>query len=225
MYASTLLRALPFSRLCFILQVDVDALLADMDRYFTKIGPSKVRQLVSSGDRPIKMVKTMLYELCKEKGLVVLHSAKRLSNGHNSDNKPLLLLYIEVNFKSFAEVNMMDSAEVNAAIDAPVDVGTLGDAAPGFARAEDGRAMDDKLEPSAMQQSCTDQPAKADRPSPSSMEVDSRSAAQASTEALPLQSSNAVNVAAASRAALLQIALEEPVRKQVSLFAVVECLL
>ena len=79
--------------------VDVSGLLLNIHDFFMFLGVDEIRRRSSSDDKPLRMVKTVLHELCKMSGhSIYVHAAS--IPGRKADPQPIIFAYISLNLSS-----------------------------------------------------------------------------------------------------------------------------
>lgn len=81
-------------------------LLCSIHEYFTDLGLEEIRRRGSTDDKPLRMMKTLLHELCKHKG----HAIKEcltLVPRDVGDGEPLILAYIDLNLQTLAAAGLL----------------------------------------------------------------------------------------------------------------------
>ena len=110
--------------------VDLTVLMAAIHEFFTGLGVDEIRRRGSADDKPLRMVKTLLHELCKHEvgtdtaqlfGQHVnadLKSSRRLGQGqnirgymdaipHNCEPAPIIHAYVDLNLQTLASAGLI----------------------------------------------------------------------------------------------------------------------
>ena len=82
--------------------VYLPALLMSIHAFFLNLGVDEIRKRSSADDKPLRMVKTILHELCKLRGYAIYDDASGIPGG-DAESSPMLFVYIKLNLQSLAE--------------------------------------------------------------------------------------------------------------------------
>lgn len=82
--------------------VDLAALLFSLHDFFMFLGVDEIRKRSSSDDKPLRMVKTILHELCKIKGYGIYNYTAGIPGRHASP-QPIIFAYIQLNLSSLQQ--------------------------------------------------------------------------------------------------------------------------
>lgn len=82
--------------------VYLPALLLSLHDFFLNLGVDEIRKRSSADDKPLRMVKTILHELCKLRGYAIYNDASGIP-GRDAESTPMLFVYIKLNLQSLAE--------------------------------------------------------------------------------------------------------------------------
>jgi len=82
--------------------VYLPALLMSIHAFFLNLGVDEIRKRSSADDKPLRMVKTILHELCKLRGYAIYDDASGIP-GADAESTPMLFVYIKLNLQSLAE--------------------------------------------------------------------------------------------------------------------------
>jgi hypothetical protein len=82
--------------------LDLGALLLNIHDFFLGLGVDEIRKRSSNDDKPLRMVKTILHELCKMRGYDIYDDASAIP-GRDSDPQPIIFAYISLNLQSLLE--------------------------------------------------------------------------------------------------------------------------
>ncbi|KAL0028272.1 hypothetical protein WJX79_006476 [Trebouxia sp. C0005] len=72
-------------------ELDLDMLLMSIHDYFMGLGVDEIRRRGADDDKPLRMVKTILHELCKLKGLAIKQHMRDIPQ--NCDPAPIIRIY------------------------------------------------------------------------------------------------------------------------------------
>ena len=86
--------------------VDVTDLLLYLHDYFMFLGVEEIRKRSAAEDKPLRMVKTILHQLCKMLGYGVYKYANEIP-GRHSQPQPIIFRYIEINLNMLKEINQL----------------------------------------------------------------------------------------------------------------------
>ncbi|KAL4424717.1 hypothetical protein ABPG77_000060 [Micractinium sp. CCAP 211/92] len=86
--------------------VDLSALLFNIHDFFLYLGVDEIRKRSSSDDKPLRMVKTILHELCKMLGYDIYHYAESIP-GRNADPQPIIFAYISLNLQTLSQSGLI----------------------------------------------------------------------------------------------------------------------
>ncbi|GMH42322.1 hypothetical protein BSKO_10241 [Bryopsis sp. KO-2023] len=79
-------------------EIDIRELMGDIHLYFTALGADEIRKRGEEEDKPLKMVKTILHEICRHKGASVVDYVGDIPR--NEDPPPIILAYIDLNLQT-----------------------------------------------------------------------------------------------------------------------------
>lgn len=80
-------------------------MIVEIHDYFSKLHPDELRRRGEEDDKPLRMIKTILYEICKHKGVEIENYLNCLPL--DGDRPPIILGYINVNLKSLHASNQI----------------------------------------------------------------------------------------------------------------------
>ena len=86
--------------------VDVTDLLLYLHDYFMFLGVEEIRKRSAAEDKPLRMVKTILHQLCKMLGYGIYKYANEIP-GRHSQPQPIIFRYIEINLNMLKEINQL----------------------------------------------------------------------------------------------------------------------
>lgn len=89
--------------------VDMSALLLNIHDFFMFLGVDEIRRRSSQDDKPLRMVKTVLHELCKMAGHKIYIDAAGIP-GRKSDPQPIIFAYIGLNLSSLEQSGLIAPA-------------------------------------------------------------------------------------------------------------------
>ncbi len=89
--------------------VDMSVLLLNIHDFFMFLGVDEIRRRSSADDKPLRMVKTVLHELCKMAGHGIYVSAAGIP-GRKADPQPIIFAYISLNLKSLEQSGLIAPA-------------------------------------------------------------------------------------------------------------------
>eukprot|EP00210_Caulerpa_lentillifera_P009280 g8845.t1 len=84
---------------------DISEVIVEIHDFFSKLHPDELRRRGEEDDKPLRMIKTILYELCKYKGVEIENYLNCLPL--DGDRPPIILGYINVNLKSLHAANQI----------------------------------------------------------------------------------------------------------------------
>lgn len=82
--------------------MDIGALLVAIHSFFESLGVDEIRKRGAREDKPLRMVKTILHELCKLKGADIYRYTDRIGEP-NAEHKPIIFPYIELNLQTITQ--------------------------------------------------------------------------------------------------------------------------
>lgn len=88
--------------------IDISALLLSLHDYFMFLGVEEIRKRSAAEDKPLRMVKTILHQICKLTGYNVYQYASGIP-GRHSQPQPIIFRYIDINLKMLKEMNQLPS--------------------------------------------------------------------------------------------------------------------
>lgn len=91
----------PFRRPTRSQSVDLEGLLLNIHDFFLYLGVDEIRRRSSADDKPLRMVKTILHELCKAHGYGIYTATTRIP-GRHSQPAPIIFAYISLNLQTLA---------------------------------------------------------------------------------------------------------------------------
>lgn len=89
--------------------VDMSALLLNIHDFFMFLGVDEIRRRSSADDKPLRMVKTVLHELCKMAGHKIYLSTAGIP-GRKADPQPIIFAYIGLNLASLEQSGLIAPA-------------------------------------------------------------------------------------------------------------------
>ncbi|WPT11227.1 Protein MOR1 [Picochlorum sp. SENEW3] len=92
--------------------IDISALLLSLHDYFMFLGVEEIRKRSAAEDKPLRMVKTILHQICKLTGYNVYQYASGIP-GRHSQPQPIIFRYIDINLKMLKEMNQLPSESDN----------------------------------------------------------------------------------------------------------------
>ncbi|KAL4854812.1 hypothetical protein ACK3TF_004509 [Chlorella vulgaris] len=123
--------------------VDLAGLLFNIHDFFLYLGVDEIRKRSSSDDKPLRMVKTILHELCKILGYDIYQFTASIP-GRNADPQPIIFAYISLNLHSLSQNGSIqaptDSSEGTAAYGASSSGAAAGSDATDGSRGDGGGA-------------------------------------------------------------------------------------
>ena len=84
-----------------VASVDVGALLLDIHDFFLFLGVDEIRRRSGVEDKPLRMVKTILHELCKLLGYGIYSHAEKIP-GRAAQPQPIIFAYISLNLSTLS---------------------------------------------------------------------------------------------------------------------------
>ena len=92
------------SVLVVLQNIDLAALLSSIHNFFEDLGLDEIRRRASRDDKPLRMVKTILHELCKLKGSEIYRYTDHIqvpqSASGQTDARPVIFPYIDLNLST-----------------------------------------------------------------------------------------------------------------------------
>jgi cytoskeleton-associated protein 5 len=98
--------------------LDAEALLRDLHRFFENFSTAEISKLSANNDRSLKMVKTVLHNLCKQRGWPLRDTALAMPEVRHATEQPMFLKHLLVNLRQLQSVGLLPSQE-NAATTSP----------------------------------------------------------------------------------------------------------
>ena len=89
--------------------VDMSALLLNIHDFFMFLGVDEIRKRSSADDKPLRMVKTVLHELCKMAGHKIYVYTAGIP-GRKADPQPIIFAYIGLNLASLEQSGLIAAA-------------------------------------------------------------------------------------------------------------------
>ena len=80
-----------------------------LHEYFEQLGVEEIRRRSAVNDKPLRMAKTVLHELCKIKGGRILDFCTAIPRTDARGASPILLAYIDVNLKTLQDNGQLTS--------------------------------------------------------------------------------------------------------------------
>eukprot|EP00803_Ostreobium_quekettii_P007309 evm.model.scf_1455.1 EVM.evm.TU.scf_1455.1 scf_1455:6723-19697(-) len=90
----------------FIEELDLQSLLASIHEFFVDLGVEEIRRRGAEDDKPLRMVKTILHELCKIKGADILNFIGLLPRDENPP--PIICAYIDLNLTTLHNTGLIN---------------------------------------------------------------------------------------------------------------------
>eukprot|EP00887_Chlorella_sp_A99_P000367 scaffold13.g367.t1 len=87
--------------------VDLSALLFNIHDFFLFLGVDEIRKRSSTDDKPLRMVKTILHELCKMWGYGIYAHTEGIP-GRNADPQPIIFAYIALNLQTLSQSRLIE---------------------------------------------------------------------------------------------------------------------
>lgn len=91
-------------------ELDIGTLLLCLHDYFMYLGVEEIRKRSAAEDKPLRMVKTVLHQICKLKGYNIYRYTNDIP-GRHSHPQPIIFRYIEINLNVFKEMNQLPDAD------------------------------------------------------------------------------------------------------------------
>ncbi|PRW20522.1 microtubule associated isoform A [Chlorella sorokiniana] len=126
--------------------VDLGALLFNLHDFFLFLGVDEIRKRSSSDDKPLRMVKTILHELCKMLGYSIYQYTAGIP-GRDADPQPIIFAYISLNLQTLSQSGLIAPPAGAETMSAPA-------AAPA---AQAGAAAQEQAVQQMVQQAMSDQ--------------------------------------------------------------------
>lgn len=86
--------------------IDISFLLLCLHDYFMFLGVEEIRKRSAAEDKPLRMVKTILHQICKLTGYNVYQYTSGIP-GRHSQPQPIIFRYIDINLKMLKEMNQL----------------------------------------------------------------------------------------------------------------------
>lgn len=101
--------------------MNLESLLLNIHDFFLFLGVDEIRRRSGADDKPLRMVKTILHELCKMQGYGIYAHARGIP-GRDSQPQPIIFAYIALNLQTLSNSG---KANVSGASSACVGGGRL----------------------------------------------------------------------------------------------------
>lgn len=98
--------------------VDLGGLLFNIHDFFLFLGVDEIRKRSSSDDKPLRMVKTILHELCKMLGYSIYQYTAGIP-GRDADPQPIIFAYISLNLQTLSQSGLIAPLAGADAMSAP----------------------------------------------------------------------------------------------------------
>jgi len=85
-------------------EIECATVLLAVDDFFRQLGLAEIRLRSSRDDKPLRMVKTLLHELCKKKGMRILDDMHAISE---SEPLPIIRAYIDLNLLTLHQAGLI----------------------------------------------------------------------------------------------------------------------
>lgn len=95
--------------------IDISFLLLCLHDYFMFLGVEEIRKRSAAEDKPLRMVKTILHQICKVTGYNVYQYTSGIP-GRHSQPQPIIFRYIDINLKMLKEMNQLPSEPMTASV-------------------------------------------------------------------------------------------------------------
>jgi cytoskeleton-associated protein 5 len=105
--------------------IDISFILLCLHDYFMFLGVEEIRRRSAAEDKPLRMVKTILHQICKLVGYNVYQYTSSIP-GRHAQPQPIIFRYIDINLKMLKEMNQLPTD------DGAGGVGGVGGAGPVF---------------------------------------------------------------------------------------------
>ncbi|CAD7700615.1 unnamed protein product [Ostreobium quekettii] len=89
----------------FMEELDLESLLLSIHEFFVDLGVEEIRRRGAEDDKPLRMVKTILHELCKIKGSDILDYIGLLPRDENPP--PIICAYIDLNLTTLHNTGLI----------------------------------------------------------------------------------------------------------------------
>lgn len=89
---------------------DFSILLFNLHDFFMFLGVEEIRRRSYADDKPLKMVKTIIHEICKIKGYAIYEHATRIHPGRHSQHPPAIFAYIRSALTSYEKSGVIQPA-------------------------------------------------------------------------------------------------------------------
>jgi cytoskeleton-associated protein 5 len=91
--------------------VDISFLMVCLHDYFMFLGVEEIRKRSAAEDKPLRMVKTILHQICKLVGYNVYQYTTGIP-GRHTQPQPIIFRYIDINLKMLKEMNQLPTEEL-----------------------------------------------------------------------------------------------------------------
>ena len=88
------------------ISVDISFILLCLHDYFMFLGVEEIRKRSAAEDKPLRMVKTILHQICKLVGYNVYQYTTGIP-GRHAQPQPIIFRYIDINLKMLKEMNQL----------------------------------------------------------------------------------------------------------------------
>ncbi|KAK9862582.1 hypothetical protein WJX84_004375 [Apatococcus fuscideae] len=85
--------------------INLDELLLGIHSFFMGLGVDEIRRRGAEDDKPLRMVKTVLHELCKVQGNAILHHMHVIPS--NSRPAPIINAYVDLNLQTLRQAGLL----------------------------------------------------------------------------------------------------------------------
>ena len=94
--------------------IDISFILLCLHDYFMFLGVEEIRRRSAAEDKPLRMVKTILHQICKLVGYNVYQYTSSIP-GRHAQPQPIIFRYIDINLKMLKEMNQLPTEDVGVA--------------------------------------------------------------------------------------------------------------
>lgn len=91
--------------------IDISFILLCLHDYFMFLGVEEIRRRSAAEDKPLRMVKTILHQICKLVGYNVYQYTSSIP-GRHAQPQPIIFRYIDINLKMLKEMNQLPTEHV-----------------------------------------------------------------------------------------------------------------
>ena len=83
--------------------MDLGGLLFNIHDFFLFLGVDEIRKRGAAEDKPLRMVKTILHELCKVRGYGIYDACAGIPGRGAGSTQPIIFAYIDLNLQTLSQ--------------------------------------------------------------------------------------------------------------------------